>query len=91
MYELKYDLKTVKLIEQSTGKTMVDLIQGVPQIQELEILVGFALYDDVGNKVTTKRGVELAEELVMANGILPLYTTVSERVVEDCGFLFLGV
>ena len=88
IYELRYTMKNVELIEAAAGTSIINLIQGVPPLAALKSMLGFALYNEDGNKVSSKRGVELATEVIEKYGMLGAFTQTIERISEDCGFLF---
>lgn len=89
IYELRYDIKSIEMIEASTGQSIVNLMNGVPTLNNLKTMIGCALFNDDNNKVSVKQGVEIAEKLITTVGMLKCFTASIEKIAEDCGFLFL--
>lgn len=88
MYELRYDFKSVEKLESATGKSTIQLIQTIPPISILKQMMSVALFDENGNRVSVKRGTEVAEELIKEKGVLECFNNIVERIFEDCAFLF---
>ena len=88
IYELRYDLKRVEMLESGTGMTIVDIIQSVPSIARMKMLLGVALFNSAGNPVSTQRGTEIATDIIQKYGLLESFTKAINKVSEDCAFLF---
>jgi hypothetical protein len=88
IYELRYNLKTIETLENTTGKPIVDLIREVPPVSRIKVMLGIALYNSSGNQVSAQRGGELAEEILQKYGLLESFNQSVGKIVEDCGFLF---
>lgn len=88
MYEVRYDFKSIENLESATGKSTIQLIQNIPPIPVLKQIMSVALFDEHGNRVSIKRGAEVAEEFIKEKGVLACYNLITERIFEDCAFLF---
>ncbi len=88
VFELRYDLKAVEMIERATGISIVNLIQNPPSIFILKQMIGYALHNEEGNKVSNQTAIEISEKLIIENGITECFTKAITRILEDCSFLF---
>lgn len=89
IYSLRYTLADVEKIEHSTQMSIFDVLRTTPNISTMRNLIGFALYNDEGNKVSAERGVKLAGEIIQAEGsMLGCFNKAVEALADDCGFLF---
>lgn len=91
MYELKYNIKTLEKLEATTGKgVMANLSQsgGILSITDLKIYFALALFNEDGNRVGQKQGLDIAEELIMSEGYAKINEAVVVTLDRDCPFLF---
>lgn len=88
IYELRYDMKTVEQLENATGISIVDMIQSVPTLTRLKMMIGMALWNEHGNKVSSKTGSEMAEKFIQERGLLECFRECVNKISEDCAFLF---
>lgn len=88
IFELRYDMKSVEMIERATATSIVDLIRNVPSIFTLKQMLGFALYNEEGNKISSQTAIEIAEKIIVENGITECFTKAITKILEDCSFLF---
>lgn len=91
-YELKYNMKRVELIENSTGMpTMAELnkYSGMFGITSLKTYLAFALKEQGSDVfVKPKEGMEIAEALIEKEGYIAVNTAVLEAIERDCPFFF---
>lgn len=88
IYELRYDMKTIEQIENTLGTSIINLVRSIPSLYGLKTLIGMALYNEHGNKVSSKRGIEVAESLIQQNGLGECFNECIKKIDEDCAFLF---
>lgn len=91
IYELKYNMKTIEQIEQVTGKSLgatIREVEGLLSISNLKIYFALALYNEDGNRVGHKQGVDIAEKLIQSEGYMKLNESVIVAIDRDCPFLF---
>lgn len=91
MYDLRYTIKRLEMIEKVTGKgTMSCLVQanGMLSIFELKNYLGYGLINDKGNYISPQQGIEYAEALIQSEGYERVITVVLESLQRDCSFLF---
>lgn len=91
MYDLRYTIKRLEMIERVTGKgTMSCLVHdnGMLAISELKNYLGYSLINDKGNYISPQQGIEYAETLIQSEGYERVLTVVLEALQRDCSFLF---
>lgn len=91
IYELKYNMQTLERIEQATGQSIAGLFnksQGLLSISEIKIYFGMALFNEQGNRVGQKQAMDIAEELMMAEGYMKINEAIIVALNNDCPFLF---
>jgi len=93
-YELKYNLKTVEVIEEASGGVSVvsSIVfkKGMLSIQELTIWGGNALYCD-GVRLSPKKGIPLIKEWMQEVGYTTAVSLITVTLVRDCDCLFQGM
>lgn len=90
-YELKYNERTIELIENVTKQPFVATIaqtQGMLGLSQLRQYVANALYTTEGAKVSPQQGVEVYEALLKEKGYQFLTALVLSTVQRDCPFFF---
>lgn len=87
IYELRYNIKSMEKLEESVKTPIIDILRMVPSINLLRLMIASGLHSENG-AVSQKRGMDLAEELIMEKGLQPIHTDVVNKIYEDCGFLF---
>lgn len=90
-YEVAYTMKRIEMYENSGHKpVMASLTQngGTFSISELKALCAYGLKLEGGAYVNPKKGQEMAEGLIEANGYIEVYGAVTEALERDCGFFF---
>lgn len=90
-YELKYNMKTIERIENSTGKPMVATIQkndGLLSLTDLKLYFGLALFNEDGKRMGQQQAFEIAESLMRAEGYQEVVNSVIVAIDRDCPFLF---
>ena len=88
MYEFRYTLKSIEQIEAVTKSSIIDLAQSAPPITTMKHMLVFALYNEEGNRIGNKRGMEVAEGLIRQYGLLKCFEESVTQIMEDCPFLF---
>lgn len=91
MYELKFNMKTIKQIESVTKENIVSVIQrsnGILSLTDLCTYVGFGLYNDIGARISPQQGLTLAEDWIEEAGFLAVNEEVLTSIDRDCPFLF---
>lgn len=91
-YELKYNLKRIEMIENSTGTPMMAELRnngGMLSISHLKTYVAMALKEQGADVfVKTKAGMEIAEALIENAGYVEVNGAVLEALERDCPFFF---
>lgn len=95
VYELKYNLKRVEMIESSTGVSVMALLQkngGMFALTDLKTYFALGL-KEVGSDVFVKpkEGMDIAEELIERDGYVSADSLVLEALERDCPFFFQAV
>lgn len=92
VYEVCFSKKRIDLYEQRHKPIMASFIQndGAFSAAELTALLAYGLRVEGGGYVNPKRGMDMAEKLVLNSGYLAVYEAVTEALERDCGFLFLS-
>ena len=93
-YELKFNLKRIKLVENySRMPTVADIVMtnGALSISAIETYFGFCL-KEVGSDefVSRKEGAEIAEAMIESEGYLKINNMLIQKMSEDMPFLFQG-
>lgn len=91
-YELKYNLKRIELIENTTGMPAMASFQqnrGLLSVGALKSYFALAL-KEVGSDafVPYKKGVEMAEAMIESEGYQTVNMAVVEAMQRDCPFFF---
>lgn len=91
-YELKFSLERIKMIENATGKPIVTEIaqnDGILSTNSLELCLALAL-KEYGADVfyPTKKGIKIADDMLMQNGYSAVAGLVFKALERDCPFLF---
>lgn len=91
-YVIHYTQKRIELYEQGHKPVMAAFVQngGAFSIDELKWLLAYGLCLEGGTFVLPKRGAEMANGLINANGYLAVFEKVSDALQRDCGFFFKG-
>ena len=91
-YEISLTKKRIDLYEQRHKPIMSTFIQndGGFSLAELTSLLAYGLRVEGGQFVNPRRGMEMAEGLLKANGYLAVYEAVMAALQRDCGCLFQG-
>ena len=91
-YELKYNLKRVEMIENTTGMPTLAEMQknrGILSITNLKTYFAFGLKEAGGDTfVKPKKGMEIAEALIQSEGYVTVNGVVLEALERDCPFFF---
>ena len=93
-YELKFNLKRIKLVENySKMPTVADIVMtnGALSINAIETYFGFCLKEGGSDEfVSRKEGAEIAEALIESEGYLNVNNMLIQKMSEDMPFLFQG-
>ncbi|MBU9728038.1 hypothetical protein [Diplocloster modestus] len=94
-YELKYNLRRVELIENTTEEPLMALLRknkGYLSLQNLKVCFSFGL-KEAGSDVfvPVKKGQEFAEKLIEDEGYDNVDMLVVEALQRDCPFFFPAV
>ena len=91
-YVVQITKARLDLYEQRHKPVMSTFIQngGAFSTKELEHLMAYGLREEGGAFVNPRRGAEMAEEIMQANGYAAVFEAVLEALARDCGFLFMG-
>lgn len=91
-YELKYNIKRVRMIEEATGKPTLDIIRtnkGMLTINELIIYTAYGLIEQGEDSFVKPRdGLNMAEGMIETLGYPKMIEAVLEAIQRDCPFLF---
>ncbi len=91
-YELKYNLKRVEMIENTTGMPTLAEMQknrGILSITNLKTYFAFGLKEAGSDTfVKPKKGMEIAEALIQSEGYVAVNGVVLEALERDCPFFF---
>lgn len=91
-YELKYNLKRIEMIENSTGTPMMAELRnngGMLSIGHLKAYFAMALKEQGADTfVKPKTGMEMAEALIENEGYIAVNGAVIEALERDCPFFF---
>lgn len=89
-YMIRYTQKRVELYEQGHKPIMAAFVQngGAFSVDELKWLLAYGLCLEGGPFVSPKRGAEMANNLMNANGYIEIFAAVTDALQRDCGFLF---
>lgn len=91
-YELKYNLKRVEMIENTTGMPTLAEMQknrGILSITNLKTYFAFGLKETGSDSfVKPKKGMEIAEALIQSEGYVSVNGVVLEALERDCPFFF---
>lgn len=91
-YELKYNLKRIELIESVTGMpTMAELqrTRGMIGVTSLKAYFAYGLKEEgLDVFVAPKKGMEMCEQLIEAEGYMNVCGMVLEAMQRDCPFFF---
>jgi hypothetical protein len=90
-YELKYNLKRVKMIEAAIGESLLGVMvktNGCLSLQQLETCASMALREVEGNSfVAQGKGREFVE-VIENEGYTKVLEIVLEAIQRDCPFFF---
>ena len=90
-YSLKYNIKSIKMIEGTLKKSIVAILTGgdtpFVTIDELETMIAYGLCDLNGKWIPYERAIMIAQDIVLQN-YLNAYEAMFTRLQKDCGFLF---
>lgn len=91
IYNLEYNIKTIKVIERYLGKGLM-LTLGSSNfalgLEEFSYIFGCALFNEDGNRVGITQAQEIAEAYLEETSYQEAVTTVRDKLMEDCPFLF---
>lgn len=90
-YELKYNMATIEKIENTTGASLVATIrktEGLLSIGMLKVYFGMALFNEEGNRMGQKQGMDIAQALIEQQGYMAVNEVVIVAIDRDCPFLF---
>lgn len=91
-YELKYNIKRVRMIEEATGKPTLDIIRtnnGMLTINEIIIYIAYGLIEQGEDCfVKPNQGLKMAEDMIETLGYPKMLEAVLEAIQRDCPFLF---
>lgn len=90
-YELKYNLKTLKIIEKVIGKSIMGELSrsdGMLSIDDLKVAFSNALYKTEGGRVSAQHGEKIFEAVLQAKGYVYMNMLIIVTIQEDCPFLF---
>ena len=93
-YELKYNLKTIKVIEAITKTSLMGEMrktEGTLPVDFLSIAFSNALFKLDGGKVSQEHGMKIFEAVLKAKGYMYMTMLVVTKIQEDCPFFFHGV
>ncbi|HIT90555.1 MAG TPA: hypothetical protein IAC41_09080 [Candidatus Merdenecus merdavium] len=90
-FELKYSIKSLQKIENILGISMFNEIyskNAMFSITQLQIIIGYAVFNSEGNKISPEQGADIAMDLIENVGYKPVIEWVANVMKEDLGFLF---
>lgn len=90
-YELKYNLKTLKIIEKVIGKSIMAEMSksnGMLSIEDLKAAFSNALYKTEGGRVPAEHSEKIFEAVLNAKGYVYVNMLIIVTIQEDCPFLF---
>lgn len=89
-YEVGFNMKRIEMYESGHKPLMASFAQngGTFSVAELKALCAYGLKKEGGAYVNPKKGQEMAEGLIEANGYFEVYGAVTEALERDCGFFF---
>lgn len=90
-YHLQYNLRRIGQIEDATGKGIMQALnesKSMLSISYLMIYVGYALFNEDGNRVSLEQGMEIAEHSIIEQGYAQVMAEVLTCLERDCPFLF---
>lgn len=90
-YELKYNMATIEKVEVATGASLVATIrrtEGLLSIGTLKTYFGMALFNEEGNRMGQKQGMDIAQALIEQEGYMSVNEAVIVAIDRDCPFLF---
>lgn len=92
VYEVKFTKGRIDLYEQRHKPIMASFVSngGAFSSKELSDLMAYGLCAQGGKYINPRRGLEMAEQLLIHSGYLAVYEAVIEALQRDCGFLFQG-
>lgn len=94
IYNLRYNLKRIEIIENATKTTMVAEAtknNGMLSLMNLKAYFGYGLIEEGANAYTPpKKGMEIAEALIETEGYMKVSGYVAEALERDCPFFFLA-
>lgn len=92
-YEIAYNIKRMKMYENSNPPIMSTYSNngGHFTIGQLEAIIAYGLRLEGGEWVSPSEGMQMAENLIEANGYVPMLSAVTEAIARDCAFFFAGV
>lgn len=93
-FELKYNMKTLELIERSTKTSIMGAMvsyDGTLPLNLLRVLFSRAIYVLDGGRISPEGGEKIFEALLNEKGYVFVNMLVIVKIQEDCPFFFQGV
>jgi len=90
-YDLKFNMLTIMQIEAVTKENIISVMQrtnGVLSITDLRTYFSYALYTDVGTRVSPKQAFNMSKDWIEELGFLEVNGIVVDAIMRDCPFLF---
>ena len=90
-YEIAYNIKRVELYENTNPPVMETFARnnGIFTIGQLKAVIGYGLRLEGGQWVSPAQGMQMAENLIEANGYPAMTVAVIDAMQRDCGFFFM--
>ena len=92
-YVLKYNINRIEMIENATGKPILAEFsqnRGMLSISSLKSYFAYGLKEEGSDIfVATKKAMEIAGQLIEAEGYAAVCGLVVEAIERDCPFFFL--
>ena len=89
-YVLKYNINRIEMIENATGKPILAEFsqnRGMLSISSLKSYFAYGLKEEA---LDTKKAMEIAGQLIEAEGYAAVCGLVVEAIERDCPFFFQG-
>lgn len=90
-YYIKYNIRTLEKIENILDNSMMSKLasnSGMLSIPDLKIIIGNAIFNDEGHKISPQQGMDMVMGLIEENGYLAINKLVADTLQKDLPFLF---
>lgn len=93
-YELKFNEKTIEVVEAITSKSFMSIVsnaKGMLSLGDLRQYFSNALYSVDGGRIPAVQGSNIFDEVLKTKGYVFVNMLVINTIQRDCPFFFLDV